>query len=493
MVEKLAKLQQGVEEQPGARPDQSESALQRRLSLSDMLDLPSFAEVCRDFSELYKIGLKVYEEHGDKLVDIKSGPNELCAYMFGFANAKALCMRTAARGKDGPLADAQPSAGPGSAGIFSVPCFSGCRYLVMPVRHEGDVLGRVILGPFVPDELRELPPGLAAAVGQGFQAAKALELIGKMRRAPEATVARIMSHFGSIVDSLLFAGQKVFLTSQLHIEATRESFREIEAKNQELMASNERLRELDRLKSNFLATVSHELRTPLTSIIGYSEMLSQGMAGELNSEQAEYVRTILEKGESLLSLISSILDITQIEAGRVRLAFAPCDVNEIAKQAITSVLPQSRSKNLHVELRAAPEMTRPSVDREKIRQCIVNLLANAVKFTPEGGRIRVTVHPSAPPGMLPPTVAGFAISVEDSGIGIPRKLFERVFETFYQVDQSSTREYGGAGLGLAIVKSFVEAHDGKVSIDSEEGRYCRFVLALPYAPKAAETEIDAPF
>ncbi|HCF60062.1 MAG TPA: histidine kinase [Myxococcales bacterium] len=493
MADKLARAQGRAGEQPDARPDPNESVLQRRLKLSELLDLPTFTEVCRGFSELYKIGLKVYEENGDKLVDIKSGSSELCGYLFGFANGKALCMRTAARVKDGPLAELEPPNGHGAAGLLAVPCFSGCRYLVMPISHEGDLLGRVIFGPFVPDDLVGLPPGLAAAAGPGFQAAKAVELLGRLRRAPESTITRIVSHFGSIVDSLVFAGQKVFLTSELHIEATRESFRELEAKNQELVAINERLRELDRLKTNFLATVSHELRTPLTSIIGYSEMLSQGMAGSLNPEQDEYVRTILEKGESLLSLISSILDITQIEAGRVRLAFAPCDINEIAKQAITSVLPQSQSKSIQVELQAAPEMTRPSVDREKIRQCIVNLLANAVKFTPPGGRVRLAVHPSAPPGILPQAVSGFAVSVEDSGIGIPRKHFARVFETFYQVDQSSTREYGGAGLGLAIVKSFVEAHDGKVGIDSEEGRYCRFVLALPYAPKAAEVEVDAPF
>jgi signal transduction histidine kinase len=302
-----------------------------------------------------------------------------------------------------------------------------------------------------------------------------------------------MGHFRAMVDSLVFAGQKVFLTSQVHIEATRESFREIETKNRELTQTNERLRELDRLKSNFLATVSHELRTPLTSIIGYSEMLGQGMAGPLNPDQDEYVRTILDKGESLLALISSILDITQIEAGRVRLAFGACDVNDVVKQAVTSIAPQAQKKRLNLEARYAPGMGRASIDREKVRQCLVNLLANSLKFTPEGGKVRVTVLPDSPPGLLPAGRMAFAIMVEDTGVGIPRDQFERIFETFYQVDQSSTRQYGGAGLGLAIVKNFVEAHGGRVHVESEVGRYSRFLVAIPYSPEMPEAEASGPF
>jgi two-component system sensor histidine kinase BarA len=473
-----------------------ESVLERRLSLSDMLDVASFSEVCRGFAELYRVGVKVYEEKGPKLVDIKPANAEYCGYLFEFPKGRAVCTATVGRVKDGPVEardGVKPLAGENRTGIFSVPCFSGCRYLVMPIRHEGDLLGRVVLGPFVPDDLPEPPPALASVAGASYDPQRARELMNKMRRAPEATVARVMAHFGAIIDTLVFAGQKVFLTSQVHIEATREAFREIEAKNRELEASNDRLRELDRLKSNFLATVSHELRTPLTSIIGYSEMLMQGMAGALNQEQAEYVRTILEKGESLLALISSILDITQIEAGRLRLAFAPCDVNDVVKQAVSSVLPQAQKKRLKVETRLAPGMSRPSVDREKIRQCVINLLANSVKFTPEGGRVAVTVMPDAPPGMLPAGVVGFAVAVEDSGVGISKEEFERIFETFYQVDQSSTRQYGGAGLGLAIVKNFVEAHAGTVRVESEVGRGTRMCFAIPYTPRAGEVEVESPF
>ncbi|MBI5546715.1 MAG: PocR ligand-binding domain-containing protein [Deltaproteobacteria bacterium] len=481
---------------PELSTGKADSVLQRKLKLSDMLELSSFTEVCQGFSELYRVGVKVYEEKGPKLVDIKAPGTDLCSYVFEFANGKAQCIRTAARVKDGPveLKDGVRSVGGETGGdVFSVPCFTGCRYLVMPVRHEGDVLGRVVFGPYVPDDLAALPPGTAAVVGQGFDVRRAGEMLAQARHAPEASLGRILGHFRAIIDSLVFAGQKLYLTSQVHIEATREAFREIESKNRELTATNERLRELDRLKSNFLATVSHELRTPLTSIIGYSEMLVQGMAGPINEEQDEYMRTILEKGESLLALISSILDLTQIEAGRMRLSFAPCDLGDIVKQAVSAVMPQAQQKRLQLDVNLAAGMERPSVDRDKLRQCLINLLANSVKFTPEGGRLGVAVLAEAPAGVLAAGKRGFTLVVQDTGIGIPTEQKDRIFESFYQVDQSSTRQYGGAGLGLAIVKSFVEAHGGKVRVDSEVGRYSRFTLVLPYKPEVPETEIDGPF
>ncbi|MFN7132045.1 MAG: ATP-binding protein [Myxococcales bacterium] len=492
-----APLEEAWSEVPFATPAPAESVLQRKLTLGDMLDLASFTDVCKGFVELYRIGLKVFDERGQKLIDIKMGNADFCGYVFTFNGGRAQCTRTVARVKDGALAPDELARKPltqdGPQGAITVQCFTGCRYLVVPIAHEGDHLGRIVFGPFVPDELKELPQTLVRAVGDGFDVARAGELLQKIRRAPEGTVGRILAHFVSIVDALVFSGQKTYLTSQVHIEATRVSFREIENKNRELMRTNDRLRELDRLKSNFLATVSHELRTPLTSIIGYSEMLAQGMAGPMSDEQTEYVRTILEKGESLLGLISSILDITQIEAGRVRLAFAPTDVNEVVRQAVSSVAPQAQKKGIRVEAVPVNGLRRPGIDREKVKQCLINLLANSLKFTGEGGHIRVRILPEAPAGMLPQGEEGLALVVEDTGIGIPRDQFERIFQTFYQVDQSSTREYGGAGLGLAIVKNFVEAHGGRVSVESEVGRGSRFVLALPFVPRSPEIEVSSPF
>ena len=239
------------------------------------------------------------------------------------------------------------------------------------------------------------------------------------------------------------------------------------------------------MKSNFLATVSHELRTPLTSVIGYSEMLLAGLAGDLNDEQKDYLKTILEKGESLLRLISSILDLSRIEARGVQLVRKSTPVEEIVTAAMESVLPQSLKKNLQLTSDLSPSLKSVVVDGDKIRQCVVNLLSNSVKFTPAGGNVVV----QAGLAERPPSSAGpfgssgyFQISVTDNGIGIPSELQGKVFETFFQADSSASREYGGAGLGLSIVKSYVEAHGGEVAVRSEAGKGSTFTMIIPIEP-----------
>ena len=246
------------------------------------------------------------------------------------------------------------------------------------------------------------------------------------------------------------------------------------------------------MKSNFLATVSHELRTPLTSVIGYSEMLLAGLAGDLNDEQKDYLKTILEKGESLLRLISSILDLSRIEARGVQLVRKPVSLEEIVQGAMESVLPQSLKKNLQLTANVSRSVKNVTVDGDKMRQCVVNLLSNSVKFTPAGGLILV----QAGPAERPPLRAGpfgssgyFQIAVTDNGIGIQPEHLDKVFETFFQADSSASREYGGAGLGLSIVKSYIEAHGGEVSVRSELGKGSTFTLIVPVEPPGVGLEM----
>jgi signal transduction histidine kinase len=303
-----------------------------------------------------------------------------------------------------------------------------------------------------------------------------------------------MEHFARIVDVLVFTSHRAMISSQLHIESVTESYREVQEKNKKLQDALERLQELSRLKSNFLATVSHELRTPLTSVIGYSEMLLAGLAGDLNDEQKDYLKTILEKGESLLRLISSILDLSRIEARGVQLVRKATALSDLVQSAMESVLPQSLKKNLQLTSNISPAIPRVVIDTDKVRQCVVNLLSNSVKFTPAGGHIIVETGPAqrAPAGSGPFGTSGgfFQISVTDNGIGIPPEVQPKVFETFFQVDSSASREYGGAGLGLSIVKSYVEAHGGEVSVQSEAGKGSTFTLILPIEPPGTALDMS---
>jgi two-component system, NarL family, sensor histidine kinase BarA len=456
----------------------SENVLESKMPLGELLDLKSFQEVCRSFVELYKIGLKVFDATGQKLVDIKVGSSDFCGYVFTDAEGARRCTATVLRVKSDPLGE----------GIHTVQCFSGARYLVMPLLYDMDVVGRAVFGPFVPDDLKELPPTFTDLRGLDFT--KAAQLMTLIRRAGPSTVTKVLEHFVKVCDVLVFSAYKVHLTSKMHIASVRESYRELAAKNARLEESFRRLQELDQLKSNFLATVSHELRTPLTSIIGYAEMLIEGLAGKPNPEQTEYLHTIMDKGESLLALITSILDMTKVEAGKLKLQAEPFDLEALVTSAASSVHPQALKRGLQLRKYVEAGLPRPVLDEEKIRQCLVNLLGNAVKFTPGGGTITVRVErasrvPATAGGRFDGPDAFFCLTVEDTGIGIPADQLDRVFDTFFQVDGSATREYGGTGLGLSIVRSYVEAHGGEVTVASQPGKGSRFTLLLPFAVQTA--------
>ncbi len=448
------------------------SVLQAQVSLGDLLDLKSFSEVCQSFAELYRVGLKVFDASGNKLVDVKVGNADFCGYIWQKPDGRSQCIATVGRVKSDEVAEeATPT-------IFD--CFSGCRYAVQPVMYEGDVIGRIVFGPFVPEDLVTLPSTLTS-ISSDFDERLATGYQQKIRRVNQATAEKIIKHFGDLLDVLVFTGHKNLLTARLHIEAVQESYRELQEKNRQIEESYSALKELDRLKSNFLATMSHELRTPLTSVIGYSEMMLEGLGGPLTAEQREYLGIIMEKGESLLQLITSILDISKIDAGRVRLVISEVDVGQVMRDAVATVMPLARKKGLKVSWEPSP-LPRVYCDREKIRQCLINLVNNAVKFTPAGGQVVLEARP------MPGDRIGLLVT--DTGIGIGSDHLPRVFDVFYQVDSSSTREYGGAGLGLAIVKSYVDAHGGEVKVESVVGKGTSFTVVLPL--RAAAAAVSAP-
>ncbi|MEN9797118.1 MAG: hypothetical protein RL653_814 [Pseudomonadota bacterium] len=305
---------------------------------------------------------------------------------------------------------------------------------------------------------------------------------GRVLLGPEADGADRAGVLGLVVRMVMVLGGERHERA-LHAQARMlERNRELEARNRTLEQMYARLRELDRMKSTFLATMSHELRTPLTAVIGYAEMLGTGLAGELTAEQQDYVSIIREKGDALLSLISSVLDIGMIQAGRVKLAVHPMPLSELLRTSVNSLRPQAQKKGVRLELRPPEQDVMVTVDRVKLRQVLVNLLNNAVKFTPPGGRVAVSTALSELDPVL--GVAGYTVVVEDTGPGIPAEHQARIFEAFYQVDGSTTREHGGVGIGLAVVKAFTEAHGGRVELDSRPGQGTRFTVRVPFKPEA---------
>jgi len=243
-----------------------------------------------------------------------------------------------------------------------------------------------------------------------------------------------------------------------------------------LRDQNARLRELDRLKGDFINAASHELRTPLTSIKGYAEFLEDEVGGPLNDDQQAFVFQIQEGAKRLQRIIDDMLDFARLEAGTFKLVLQEADLLALVEQEVSSMAPQvaEAKVTLALHLAAAPIAVR--MDPRRFGQVLLNLLSNAIKFTPAGGTITVSVT----------TCDGHVrLSVEDTGIGIAPEHVSRLFEKFYQVDPSTTRQHGGAGLGLAISKALIEAHEGEIGVESEVGRGSTFWITLPLAARPA--------
>jgi|MudIll2142460700_1097286.scaffolds.fasta_scaffold06712_4 signal transduction histidine kinase len=267
------------------------------------------------------------------------------------------------------------------------------------------------------------------------------------------------------------------LAAATHEEAMRLTFAELTEHNQRLSRAVARLEELDRLKSNFLATMSHELRTPLTSVIGYAEMMNEGLAGPVTAEQREYLTTILGKADQLLSLITAVLDVASLESGQLALERCALSLGELVANEVATFQPQAGRRGISIQLESSGD-TIVFGDRRKIRQIVSSLISNAVKFTPDRGRVGIAVHP----GPLEPhrtEQSAVQLVVTDSGIGISRDQVSKIFEPFFQVDSSSTRAFGGTGLGLTLAKAYVEAHGGRIWVDTTPGQGSTFTAAFP--------------
>ena len=237
-------------------------------------------------------------------------------------------------------------------------------------------------------------------------------------------------------------------------------------------------------KTAFLANMSHELRTPLNAILGFSEIIAKECFGPVGSPRyAEYAGDIHSSGAHLLSLINDLLDIAKIEAGRMEIAPRPLEPQKTIEAALK--IASARARERRQELVIDVEATAPVLfaDERALKQVLINLVSNAVKFTPEGGRIYV-VGSRARSG-------GFQIMVEDNGPGIPRDKLDKIFKPFSQVDNRYDRQGGGTGLGLALVRGLVELHGGRTWIESEHGHGCRAYAVFPTPEAASQQSIGA--
>jgi signal transduction histidine kinase len=274
----------------------------------------------------------------------------------------------------------------------------------------------------------------------------------------------IASHIAVAIDNARAYNQLEQLTAMLE--------HRVQERTQELQSANEKLQELDRLKSAFVSMVSHELRTPMTSIKGYVENMLDGLAGVVTEKQTHYLMRVRHNVERLTRMINELLDLSRIEAGAVELRLGPVSIRELVDEAVEVFQRNAREKSVALEAHHTDVLPVIQGDRDKLLQVLTNLVQNAIKFTPPGGTVRVESRLREDQFV--------EVAVADTGCGIPPHEIDKVFEKFYRGESIPTGDRG-AGLGLAISKNLVELHGGRIEVTSTPGAGSRFFFTLPIA------------
>ncbi len=311
------------------------------------------------------------------------------------------------------------------------------------------------------EEIRQLNPESGVIVITGYASVETAVAAIK-----EDAYAYVVKPF--IVDELKAVIRKALRQIRLSLE-NKGLIDQLQQSNRDLERANEKLKELDLMKTRFLANMSHELRTPLNSIIGFTEILLDKLFGDINEKQGRHLRYIHTSGNILLQLIDDILDLSKIEAGKIELVFEEADLGSIINEACKIIQPivEKKKQDLRMNLELS---SKAYVDPKRIHQIILNLLNNAIKFTPEGGSVAIEAVEDQ---------KEFRINITDTGIGLRSDELEVIFNEFRQVDSSVAKEHGGTGLGLSIAKRLVQMHKGRIWAESEYGKWSKFIFTLP--------------
>jgi signal transduction histidine kinase len=244
----------------------------------------------------------------------------------------------------------------------------------------------------------------------------------------------------------------------------------VQERTAELQEALRKLSELNQMKANFVANISHELRTPLTHVKGYLELLSTGALGPLNNDQKNALQVSQRATGRLESLIDSLILFSLAARGEMTLRLTPVNLSTVAGEIINYSRPKAQDRNVSLNFYIQPDIPFVQADEEKISWVILQLIDNAIKFTPTGGRVNLSIEKESDTLVM--------VTVTDTGIGIPANRLEEIFEPFHQLDASPTRRYGGTGLGLALVKEIVSAHASMIQVKSEEGKGSTFSFPL---------------
>ena len=317
-----------------------------------------------------------------------------------------------------------------------------------------------------------------------------LQLVTEIARSKPEILTVLMTGHGSI-DSALEAmkrGASDYLMKPLNLDELIIRIRKVLEEKQrfvrlkdfadQLERANQELRRVDAMKSEFVSVASHELRTPLAAIKNAVQLMLSGKTGEVNENQEKFLSMADRNINRLTNILNNLLNLSRIESGKVELKFENITLKRVIDLTASSLRPHADVKSIQIEVEVPEQLPAVYGDPEKIEQILTNLIGNAIKFTPDGGKILITAKP------FPKEKKGgygdrVAVSVKDTGIGIPSEHLESIFEKFHQVEISLHRSVSGTGLGLAITKGLVEAHQGKIWVESEVEKGSTFTFTLP--------------
>ncbi len=320
-----------------------------------------------------------------------------------------------------------------------------------------------------------------------------LQLVAEIAKSKPEILTVLMTGHGTI-DSALEAmkeGASDYLMKPLNLEEMIVRLRKVLEQRQRftrlrdfaahLERTNQDLKRIDEMKSEFVSVASHELRTPLATIKNAVQLILRGKTGEINETQSNLLSIAEKNIIRLTNILNNLLDLSRIESGKIGMKFEKLDLKGPIDFIVSSLKPQTDGKSICLKTEVPKEIPPIYGDREKIERILMNLIGNALKFTPEGGDVAVSVK------LVDGSTSSVAISVRDSGIGIPADHLGKIFEKFYQVEGLLHRSTSGTGLGLAITKGLVEAHQGKIYVESEVGKGSTFTFILPVS-KGAKRE-----
>ncbi len=278
-----------------------------------------------------------------------------------------------------------------------------------------------------------------------------------------------------LADQISQAMENAKLFEQVY-RSRQELESKVQDRTKELAAALEKVQRTSKMKSDFISAVSHELRTPLTSIKGYASILISGKMGEIPLPVKERLEKINKHSDNLVKMINDLLDIARIEAGRVEMKFSKQNVVGLIDNVRDLLTPQMRDKMIQLKTEVAGQTPEILVDAQQIERVLINLVGNAIKFTPQNGTITITASPDKDEMVL--------FSVSDTGIGIKEEDLPKLFDEFYRVENEINQNVKGTGLGLSLVKNIVEAHRGKIWVTSKVNQGTTFYFTIPVAPKA---------